>query len=108
MANEMNAVVEEAWANRALPLNSPQELLTLASIVEKTAIPSERTVIASVFINRLNKGMRLQANLLLFMVPVIMLGILPTLIYVKTMHTIPTYTKVCHQHPLLALVKKLF
>lgn len=45
------------------PLKSKKDILTLASIVEKeTGIPSERNIVASVFINRLNIGMRLQTD----------------------------------------------
>ena len=57
--------VAEVWANRVqdLPLKSPQELVILASIVEKeTGIGSERAHVASVFINRLRKGMRLETD----------------------------------------------
>jgi peptidoglycan lytic transglycosylase G len=58
-------VLEAAWAGRApdLPLNTPEELLTLASIVEKeTAQDAERGQVASVFVNRLKRGMRLQTD----------------------------------------------
>ena len=61
----LQKALEKAWNGRAenLPLNSPDELLTLASIIEKeTSVTSERGKIASVFINRLNKGMLLQAD----------------------------------------------
>lgn len=54
-----------AWAHRdpALPLTSPQQLLTLASIVEKeTGVPAERARVAGVYINRLKRGMRLQSD----------------------------------------------
>jgi len=57
--------VAEVWANRQpdLPLKSPEELVILASIIEKeTGVGGERPHVASVFINRLRKGMRLQTD----------------------------------------------
>ncbi|MCL2297084.1 MAG: endolytic transglycosylase MltG [Proteobacteria bacterium] len=57
--------LSESWAKRqeGLPLASPYEALILASIVEKeTGTASDRPLVASVFINRLRIGMRLQAD----------------------------------------------
>jgi UPF0755 protein len=57
--------LQAAWDGRlpSLPLKSADELLTLASIVEKeTGKPSDRAEIAGVFVNRLNKGMLLQTD----------------------------------------------
>ena len=58
-------LLDELWAKRLpnLPLANKQEAVILASIVEKeTGLASERRRIARVFINRLNKKMRLQAD----------------------------------------------
>ncbi|GAB4198354.1 MAG: endolytic transglycosylase MltG [Wenzhouxiangellaceae bacterium] len=61
----MTQALAQAWQQRQpeLPLTSPYELLTLASIVEKeTGVPDERSAIAGVFIRRLKQGMRLQTD----------------------------------------------
>lgn len=65
MSVAMEDAVNEVWAERpkGFALKSRLELLTLASIVEKeTAVAKERPMIAAVFFNRLNKGMRLQSD----------------------------------------------
>ncbi|WP_049059731.1 endolytic transglycosylase MltG, partial [Klebsiella aerogenes] len=62
---KMVAAVAKAWEGRAdnLPYKDQNQLLTMASIVEKeTAVPAERDRVASVFINRLRIGMRLQTD----------------------------------------------
>jgi UPF0755 protein len=61
----MQRNLQDAWKKRdaSLPFDTPYEALILASIVEKeTGKPSDRSMIASVFINRLRKNMRLQTD----------------------------------------------
>ena len=61
----MDRHLQAAWDARTpgLPLQDPQQLLTLASIVEKeTGRASDRALIASVFCNRLRIGMPLQTD----------------------------------------------
>lgn len=65
MTESQARILANAWANRpdGIPLASAEEALILASIIEKeTAVPGERRQVASVFVNRLNLGMRLQTD----------------------------------------------
>ena len=65
MQDAQRVLLEAAWEGRsdAVPLSTPQELLILASIIEKeTGVPEERGTVASVFVNRLKRGMRLQTD----------------------------------------------
>ncbi|UGA55786.1 endolytic transglycosylase MltG [Vibrio sp. VB16] len=61
----LNTVLNQAWEKRQkeLPIKTPYEALILASIIEKeTAVEEERTKVSSVFVNRLNRRMRLQTD----------------------------------------------
>ncbi len=65
MTQARDRALKEIWDKRdpSTPLKSPFELLVLASIVEKeTGVSSERPRVAAVFINRINKNMRLQSD----------------------------------------------
>jgi UPF0755 protein len=65
MAKTQTKAVEEIWKARSpdLPIKSPWEMVTLASIVEKeTGKTEERPRVAGVFINRLDKHMRLGSD----------------------------------------------
>lgn len=65
MQTAMTTALAEVWENRVqdLPLETPEQLLVLASIVEKeTGVASERPQVAAVFVNRLREGMRLQSD----------------------------------------------
>jgi peptidoglycan lytic transglycosylase G len=65
MQHAEKSVLKDVWEHRSpdLPLQSPEELVTLASIVEKeTGQADERSRVASVFVNRLKNKMRLQSD----------------------------------------------
>ncbi len=65
MAQDQRRILNEIWAKRApdLPIKTPQELVILASIVEKeTGRADERSRVAGVFINRINRKMKLQSD----------------------------------------------
>lgn len=65
MRAAMAEAIAQEWPKRAadLPLTSPEEAVTLASIVEKeTSVNGERARVAGVFYNRLKKGMPLQSD----------------------------------------------
>jgi UPF0755 protein len=85
MHRAMDKAIAEAWAKRtpnaSLPV--PAAALILASIVEKeSALPDERPKVAAVFINRLGRGMKLQAD--------------PTVIYGLTMGKAPLGRPLSH------------
>lgn len=65
MRRSQQRFLAEVWERRidGLPISTPEEMVVLASIVEKeTGKADERPLVAGVFINRLNKGMRLQSD----------------------------------------------
>lgn len=65
MKGQMTKAVDELWPKRDknIPIKSKKDAIILASIVEKeTGVFSERGYVASVFINRLKKGMKLQSD----------------------------------------------
>ncbi|MBK5263893.1 MAG: endolytic transglycosylase MltG [Alphaproteobacteria bacterium] len=65
MQQAMKDTLAELWRKRSKDavVKTPQEAVTLASIVEKeTGVPSERRMVAGVYSNRLKIGMRLQAD----------------------------------------------
>ncbi len=65
MQEKQELLVNAIWEGRpdGLPLESAEEMLVLASIIEKeTGVSEERRQVASVFVNRLNQGMKLQTD----------------------------------------------
>lgn len=65
MRADQQALLNELWPGRAddLPFDTPEEAIILASIVEKeTGVAAERPLVASVFVNRLRRGMRLESD----------------------------------------------
>ncbi|MGE0739717.1 MAG: endolytic transglycosylase MltG [Hyphomonadaceae bacterium] len=65
MRDARDQAVAEIWEGRqpGLPLSSPDDLVNLASIVEReTGVPSERPLVAAVFLNRLRVPMRLETD----------------------------------------------
>ncbi|AIL65110.1 aminodeoxychorismate lyase [Rickettsiales bacterium Ac37b] len=75
MQHKMSKLVDELWENRDLNnkllIKNKEDMVILASIIEKeTSLKSEQRRIAAVFINRLNQGIKLQAD--------------PTIIYIIT------------------------
>lgn len=65
MQAAMKKAIAELWPRRApgLPFSTPEQAVTLASIVEKeTGVAAERPRIAGVFVNRLRSGMPLQSD----------------------------------------------
>ncbi len=92
----MQKALAEAWAQRVpdLPLDSPEQMLVLASIVEKeTGRADERARIAGVFVRRLKIGMRLQTD------PTVIYGVGPafdgnlTRMHLRTDTPYNTYTR---------------
>lgn len=65
MARAQKIFLQKVWDRRVpgLPISTPEEMVILASIVEKeTGKADERPHVASVFVNRLNKGIKLQSD----------------------------------------------
>ena len=65
MQQAQQRILKEIWDHRSpdLPIKTPDQLVTLASIVEKeTGKPDERSRVAAVFVNRLKQRMRLQSD----------------------------------------------
>ncbi|MEE4638865.1 MAG: endolytic transglycosylase MltG [Wenzhouxiangella sp.] len=92
----MKDALADSWAEREpdLPLSSPEELLILASLIEReTGAAPERARVAGVFIRRLNLGMRLQTD------PTVIYGLGPEFdgrlrrVHLRSDHPWNTYTR---------------
>src|SRR6187551_130211 len=65
MQQTQKRILAEIWERRnpEIPVRSPEQLVTLASIVEKeTGKPDERSRVAAVFVNRLRQKIKLQSD----------------------------------------------
>jgi UPF0755 protein len=65
MQQAQQRILKEVWDRHSpdLPIKTPEQLVVLASLVEKeTGKPEERTRVAAVFVNRLKQKMRLQSD----------------------------------------------
>ena len=65
MQSAQQRLVKDIWDHRNpdVPLKTPEQLVILASIIEKeTSKPEERTRVAAVFVNRLKQKMKLQSD----------------------------------------------
>ncbi len=103
MKKKMSNFLEKEWKNRDpdLPFNNPYEALILASIIEKEVgasycITDEYKNVASIFINRLKKGMRLQSC------PTVFYGLPMSNIIngdVNTLRRNPTFAELKNCHP---------
>jgi UPF0755 protein len=65
MQQAQQRLLKEVWERHSpdLPIKTPDQLVVLASLVEKeTGKPEERTRVAAVFVNRLRQKMRLQSD----------------------------------------------
>ena len=65
MQHAQRRVLQEIWERRSpdLPVTTPEQLVVLASVVEKeTGKPEERTRVAAVFVNRLKQKMKLESD----------------------------------------------
>ncbi len=65
MTNKMTKTLEDVWLHRdpAIPLTNPDQLVTMASIIEKeTKLKEERALVASVFYNRMKQNMKLESD----------------------------------------------